>query len=82
MGVFSIVSVKETHSLLLVLSWEPVPDEILDLAYVHELNIVHMTVFLSLDHNIRGYALVAHSFGVGLMTFTGLVDLVSHSGRG
>ena len=80
-GVFSIISIEESYSLLLVASWQPITDKILNLCDVHELNVVDMPEFLSLDDHIWRNALVAHSFGVGLMVFAGEVDFVSHLGR-
>lgn len=81
MRIFSVVPIEVGHSLLLMLPGQPILDEILDLGDIHELNIVHMTIFLSLDHHIRRHTLVAHSFRIGLMTFAGSIHLIANSRR-
>lgn len=78
MRVLCIVSIKIGNSLLLVLSWEPVFNEILNLSDIHKLYIVNMSILLSFYDDVRGDTFVTHGFRIGLMILTGPIDLIAH----
>ena len=67
--VFSVVAVEVGNTLLLVALGQPASDKLLNLSNIHELNIVHMSVLLPLDHHVGRHTLIAHALGVGLMEF-------------
>lgn len=80
MGIFSIIAIKIGDSLLLMLPWEPILHEILNLGDIHELHIVHMTIFLPLDDHIGRNTFITHSFRIRFMIFAGLINLITYSG--
>lgn len=79
MGVFSIVAIEEGNSLLLILAGQPILNEILYLGDVHKLDVIDVTILLTLDDNIGRDAFVAHGLGVGLVVSAGSVDLIAHT---
>ena len=80
--IFCIVAVQVSYPLLgHVLLLNPELDEAGDLFDVHELNIIHMTIFLALNHNTWGDALIAHGLGIRLMVFAGFIHLVAYLRR-
>ena len=79
--IFSIVTIKISYSLLLIFSGKPVSNKILNLANIHKLYIVYMSILLSFDHYIRWDAFITHSFGIRFMIFARFINFVSHSGR-
>lgn len=78
MRIFSVVTIEVSDSLLFMVSWQPISNEILNLSNIHELNIVDMTVLLSLDNYIGRNAFVAHCFWISFMIFAGSINLISH----
>ena len=78
MGILCVVSIQITNSLFSsVFFLNPILDKVLDLTYVHELNVIDMSVFLSLDDHIWRNALVTHSFRVWFMVFAFYIHFVS-----
>ena len=80
MRVLCVISVEKGHSLLLVPSGQPIPDQILDLRHVHKLDVVDVTVYLSLDDDVRRDAFVAHGFWERFVVSARFIDLVSNLG--
>ena len=66
--------------MLLVFSGQPVSNELLNLAGVHELHVINMAILLPAHDHIRRNALIAHSFWVSLVIFTSLVHFVLNFG--
>ena len=76
--ILRIVSIKKSHSLLLMTSRKPVAYKILNLGNIHELNIIDVPELLTFDDDIWRNTFVAHCFGVGFVVFAGTVNLISH----
>ena len=81
MGIFSVVTIEIGDSLLFMLSREPILNKVLNLRDVHELNVVHMTILLPLNHHIGRDTLIAHGFRIRVMAFTSPVDLIADPRR-
>lgn len=83
MRILRIIPVQIGHSLFCcVFDVDPVFDEIADVLYVHELDVVEVAVLLAADGDGGGHALIAHGFGVGLVVLAGVVHFVADgSGR-
>lgn len=79
--VFSIVTIQISYSLLFMLTWQPVLYEILYLSSIHELNIVHMSILLPFNHNIRRNAFVTHSLWIWFVVFASTVHFVPYLRR-
>lgn len=79
--ILSIVAIEISHSLLLMFPWQPVLNKVLNLSDVHKLNIIHMSVLLSLYNHIRRHAFVAHCLRISLMILTRSIDFIPHFGR-
>ena len=80
-GIFGIVSIEKSYSLLFMTSGEPVTNKILDLSDVHELDIIDVSELLAFHNHIRRNAFVAHSFGIGFVLFASFINFVSHLRR-
>jgi len=77
-GVFSIVTIEKSYSLLFMTPGEPIAYKILDLSNVHKLNVINMSKLLPFNNHIGRDTLTAHSFRVRLVIFTGAVNLIPH----
>lgn len=78
MGILSIVAIQKAHPLLShVLFLDPELYKFGELVYIHKLNIVDMSILLSLYKHAWGDAFVAHGLGIGLMAFAVSIHLVS-----
>jgi hypothetical protein len=76
--IFSIISIQISNSLLSsMFLLNPVLYKVLNLADVHKLNVVNMSVFLSFDNNVWWNALVTHGLRVGFVIFAFLINFIS-----
>lgn len=78
MRILSIVAIKKSNSLLLMLFGQPILNKILYLGDVHELDIVDMTILLTLDDNIRRHAFITHSLRICFMVLASSIDFISN----
>lgn len=56
----------------------PMLNKVAQLPYIHELDIVNMSVLLPFNHNARRDAFIAHSLRVRLVVLASSIDFVSN----
>jgi hypothetical protein len=55
----------------------PIFNKVLDLSNVHELNVINMSVFLSLYNSVWRNAFVTHGLWIRLMILASCIDFVT-----
>jgi len=73
-GIFSVIPIKESHFLLRMRGLSPRLDKTAHIFYIHELCKINVSVWLSVDNNIRRQAFIAHSLWPRFMVLTLRVD--------
>lgn len=78
-GIFRIVAVKISKSLLKTTLPLPMSDKRINLLKVHKRNIINISVFLAIKDNSRRRALIAHSLRIRWMLFAIKVNFIRQS---
>lgn len=82
MWIFCVVSIQISNSLLCCMFFlYPIFNKILNLANVHKLNIIDVSVLLSFYNDVWGYTFVTHSFWIRLMIFASGIHFISNLRR-
>ncbi len=78
MWIFCIISIKVSNSLLgSMFLLYPIFNKILNLTNVHKLNIIHMSVLLSLNNHIWRNTFVTHGLRIRFVIFASCIHFVS-----
>jgi hypothetical protein len=76
--ILSIITVQVSDSLLgCMLLLDPIFNKVLDLSNVHELNVINVSVLLSLYNHIWRDTLVTHGLWVRLMILASCIDFIT-----